>query len=100
MEILLYFVVLKTHILELFQKLQQALLLLYNRKLQPFQQIDLRRLDVSHLSVISFDDSVPLATDGWIYSSPICAGHRKGCKATIINPGWKVAGWSWSGKPW
>ena len=29
-------------------------------KAQPFQQIDLRRLDVSHLSVISFDDSVPL----------------------------------------
>jgi hypothetical protein len=27
---------------------------------QPFQQIDLRRLDVSHLSLISFDDSVPL----------------------------------------
>ncbi len=29
-------------------------------KSQPFQQIDLRRLDVSHLSMISFDDSVPL----------------------------------------
>jgi hypothetical protein len=27
---------------------------------QPFKQIDLRRLDVNHLSVISFDDSVPL----------------------------------------
>lgn len=27
---------------------------------QPFQQVDLRRLDISHLSLISFDDSVPL----------------------------------------
>jgi hypothetical protein len=27
---------------------------------QPFQHIDLRRLDINHLSLISFDDSVPL----------------------------------------
>ncbi|MDD2341770.1 MAG: AsmA-like C-terminal region-containing protein [Tolumonas sp.] len=32
---------------------------------QPFQQIDLRRLDVSHFSLISFDDSVPL-TMKWL----------------------------------
>ena len=32
---------------------------------QPFQQVDLRRLDISHLSLISFDDSVPL-TMKWL----------------------------------
>lgn len=32
---------------------------------QPFQQIDLRRLDISHMSMVSFDDSVPL-TVKWL----------------------------------
>lgn len=32
---------------------------------QPFQQVDLRRLDINHLSLISFDDSVPL-TVKWL----------------------------------
>jgi Uncharacterized protein involved in outer membrane biogenesis len=32
---------------------------------QPFRQIDLRRLDINHLSVISFDDTVPL-TVKWL----------------------------------